>query len=300
MHFSTIALVGRYQDSGMDVPLRELANQLIDAGIEVIIEKDTAKYTRLNEYHIGSMDQIGALADMAIVLGGDGTMLGAARSLAPYHVPLLGINHGRLGFITDVPVHKSKAAVQSVIEGKFTVEKRALLEGSIIRGSEEIHAGIALNDVVLNRAGIAGMIEVSVDFDGVHMYRQRADGIIISTPTGSTAYALSADGPIMHPKTDAFLVVPIAPQTLSHRPIVLPTSGAITLTVCDASHSGFGANVHFDMQSWNNLQVNDKIMVRKSKNPAQFIHPVGYSYFSTLRKKLHWNIMPEGHEEGEC
>lgn len=293
MHFSIVALIGRYQDSGMDTPLRELAKVLEQANIKVIIEKETAKNTAINEYHTCSIEQIGQLADLAIVMGGDGTMLGAARSLSPYGVPLLGINHGRLGFITDIPVHNSIEAVKAVLEGRFTVEKRMLLEGSVIRNRKVLTTALALNDIVLNRSGRDGMIEISVDYDGSHMYSQRADGLIVSTPTGSTAYALSADGPILHPTVDAFLLVPVAPQTLSHRPIVIPSSGTLTLTASDLSRSNGKASVHFDMQTWSDLQVGDKIMIKKATHQAQFLHPVGYSYFSTLRKKLHWNIMPD-------
>lgn len=292
MHFSTVALIGRFHDSGMDIPLRELAAVLEQADISVLIEKETAHYTGVQEYPTASLEQIGVLADLAIVMGGDGTMLGAARALSAFSVPLLGINHGRLGFITDIPVHDSIRAVQSILEGRFTTEKRSLLEGSIIRNKKILTTDLALNDIFLSRAGRGGMIEISVDYDGVYMYSQRADGLIVSTPTGSTAYSLSANGPILHTAVDAFLVVPVAPQTLSHRPIVLPSNGVLTLTLSDISRSGAGANVHFDMQTWSDLHEGDKIMVKKASHYAQFLHPVGYSYFSTLRKKLNWNIMP--------
>lgn len=293
MHFSIVALIGRYQDSGMDTPLRELAKVLEQAGIKVIIEKETARNTGVHEYHTGSLDQIGELADLAIVMGGDGTMLAAARGLCQYSVPLLGINHGRLGFITDIPVHDSIQAVKAVLDGRFTTEKRTLLEGSIIRDKKVLATDLALNDIVLNRSGRGGMIEIAVEYDGVHMYNQRADGLIVSTPTGSTAYSLSANGPILHPAVEAFLLVPVAPQTLSYRPIAIPASGMLTLTLSDISRTGTGASVHFDMQTWSDLQTGDKIMIKKASHKVQFLHPVGYSYFSTLRKKLHWNIMPE-------
>ncbi|NEN75001.1 NAD kinase [Pelistega sp. NLN82] len=292
MHFSRVALIGRYQDSGMDAPLRELAKVIEQAGIQVIIEKDTAYNTHIKEYHTGSLEQIGELADLAIVMGGDGTMLAAARSLCRYAVPLLGINHGRLGFITDIPIHQAVQAVEAVLEGKFTIEKRTLLEGSIIRDKKVLTSDLALNDIVLGRSERSGMIEVSVEYDGSHMYSQRSDGLIVSTPTGSTAYALSANGPIIHPAVDAFLLVPIAPQTLSYRPIAVPSSGTLTLTLTDTSRAGGRASVHFDMQTWTDLQTGDKIMITKASHKVQFLHPVGYSYFSTLRKKLSWNVMP--------
>lgn len=293
MYFSTVALIGRHHDPHMDVPLREVAALLTQQQVKVIIEKETAQYTGVKDYHTGSYEQIGQLAELAIVLGGDGTMLGAARNLAPYGVHLLGINHGRLGFITDVPVQDSAKAIQHVLDGRFSVEKRALLEATIIRNKKVLCKGLALNDVVLSRCGRGGMIEVSAAYDGSHMYTQRSDGLIVATPTGATAYALSANGPLLHPTADAIVVVPIAPQTLSHRPIVLPSKGQLTLTLSDLSRTEGAAVVHFDMQLWSDVQEGDKITVRKAEHHAKFVHPAGYSYFSTLRKKLHWHMMPE-------
>lgn len=293
MHFSTVALFGRYQDSGMDAPLRELAQVLEKADIKVLIEEGTADNTGVREYTTASIEEIGDQADLAIVMGGDGTMLGVARTLAKHSIPLLGINHGRLGFITDIPVDRSIEAVKSVLEGKYESELRSLLEGSVVRDGKVLTSALALNDVVLNRAGRGGMIEISVAFNGEHMYSQRADGLIVSTPTGSTAYALSANGPILHPTVNAFLLVPVAPQTLSYRPIAVPSSGVLTLTLSEISRAGTGANVHFDMQTWSDLQEGDQIIVQKASHQIKFLHPIGYSYFSTLRKKLHWNIMPE-------
>lgn len=293
MHFSTVALFGRYQDSGMDGPLRDLAKVLEQAKVNVLIEQATADNTGVHEYQTATVDVIGEVADLAIVMGGDGTMLGVARTLAKYSVPLIGINHGRLGFITDIPVDQSIQAVQSVLEGKYESEYRTILEGSIVRDGKVLTSALALNDVVLNRAGRGGMIEISVDYNDEHMYSQRADGLIVATPTGSTAYALSANGPILHPTVNAFLLVPVAPQTLSNRPIAVPSSGTLTLTLSEISRAGTGANVHFDMQTWSDLQEGDQIVVRKASHQIKFLHPIGYSYFSTLRKKLHWNIMPE-------
>ncbi|HUG58141.1 MAG TPA: NAD(+)/NADH kinase, partial [Candidimonas sp.] len=195
MHFKTVALIGRYQDSGLDAPLRKLAATLQAAGCKVLIEADTAKNTGITEHAVADYAAIGEQADLAVVMGGDGTMLGAARQLACSHVPLIGINHGRLGFITDIPLHTANDALASVINGNFETEERVLLEGSVMRDGQALFSGVALNDVVLNRAGRGGMIDVRVELDGVFMYSQRADGLIVATPTGSTAYSLSANGP---------------------------------------------------------------------------------------------------------
>lgn len=299
MHFKTVALIGRHQDSGVDAPLRKLAETIQAAGCDVIIESDTAKNTGLTEYRIGDYDEIGKEADLAVVMGGDGTMLGASRMLAPSMVPLIGINHGRLGFITDILLQNATNALTSVIRGNFEIEERILLEGRVVRGGQTLFSGIALNDVVINRAGRGGMIELRVELDGTFMYSQRADGLIIATPTGSTAYALSANGPILHPKLNGILLVPVAPQTLSNRPIVIPDSGLLSMTITALGRVESGASVHFDMQTWSNCQPGDRIDVRRAQHKAQFIHPVGYSFFSTLRRKLQWNHMPQLSDETE-
>ncbi len=299
MHFKTVALVGRYQDSGLDAPLRELAATLKDAGCRVLLETDTAVNTGVTEFDIASYAEIGAQADLAVIMGGDGTMLGAARMLAHTNVPLIGINHGRLGFITDVPLHNAATALSQVIRGGFNIEERILLEGRVLRGDQVMFSGVALNDVVINRAGRGGMIELRVELDGSLMYDQRADGLIISTPTGSTAYALAANGPILHPQLRTMLLVPVAPQTLSNRPIVIPDSGVLSMTITSLSRVESGASVHFDMQTWSECQAGDRIEVRRARDTVRFIHPTGYSFFSTLRRKLLWNQMPTLSEESE-
>ena len=299
MHFRTVALIGRHQDSGVDAPLRHLAKTLQAEGCTVIVEADTAKNTGITEYAAASYAEIGRQADLAVVMGGDGTMLGAGRHLAHYKVPLIGINHGRLGFITDIPLHNATEALSSVIRGNYESEERPLLEGRVLRGEEVMFSGVALNDVVINRAGRGGMIELKVELDGVFMYSQRADGLIISTPTGSTAYALSANGPILDPKLGAILLVPIAPQTLSNRPIVVPDSGVLSMTITALGRVESGASVHFDMQSWSDCQPGDRIEVRRAQHSVQMIHPSGYSFFSTLRRKLQWNRMPQLSDEVE-
>src|SRR5690554_4201110 len=163
MHFNTIALIGRYQDSGLDAPLRELASSIGAAGVRVLIEADTARNTGVTEFTTADYPAIGTQSDLAIIMGGDGTMLGAARQLAFYDVPMVGINHGRLGFITDIPLHNALDAVTRILEGQYEGEKRVLLEGRVIRDGKVMYSGLALNDVVLSRAGRGGMIEVRVE-----------------------------------------------------------------------------------------------------------------------------------------
>ncbi|NYT66239.1 NAD kinase [Alcaligenaceae bacterium] len=299
MHFKNVALIGRYQDSGLDAPLRELASTLKQSGRHVMVESETAQNTGVTEYPIVDYQAIGEQADLAVIMGGDGTMLGAARKLAKSNVPLIGINHGRLGFITDIPLHNATEALTRVMQGNFNIEDRPILEGRVVRAGDTLFSGAALNDVVLSRAGRGGMIEVRVEFDGAFMYNQRSDGLIVSTPTGSTAYSLSVNGPILHPSLNAILLVPVAPQTLSNRPIVLPDNGTLSLTITALGRVESGASVHFDMQTWSDCQPGDRIDVRRSQHSVRFIHPKGYSFFSTLRRKLHWNHMPQTLDEAE-
>ncbi len=299
MHFPVIALVGRYQDSGLHAPLRALAEMLTQAGRQVLIEAETARHTKVTEYPPADYTQIGEQASLAVVMGGDGTMLGAARQLAPYQVPVVGINHGRLGFITDIPVQDSGKALYEILNGRFETEDRMILAGSVRRGEQELFSATALNDVVLNRSGRGGMIELRVEVDGTYMYTQRADGLIVATPTGSTAYALSAAGPILHPEMQAMVLVPIAPQTLSNRPIVIPDKGLLSMTLIAMGRVESGASVHFDMQTWSDLLPGDQINVRRAPHPIRFLHPAGYSFFSTLRRKLDWNRIPRSGDETE-
>ena len=299
MHFKNIAIIGRYQDSGLDAALRRIAQALIDQGCNVLIEQDTANNTGVHEFNVADYKGIGAKADLAIVMGGDGTMLGVARILAPYGVPLIGINHGRLGFVTDVPMHNAVDAINHVLQGNYTFEDRVMLQGRIIRDGDILYSGVALNDVVLSRAGRGGMIEVRVEHNSIFMYTQRADGMIVSTPTGSTAYSLSANGPIVHPDLNAILLVPVAPQTLSNRPIVLPDKGILSLTISTLSRVDYGAVVHFDMQTWSDCQPGDKIEVERAQHTVRLIHPTGYNFFSTLRRKMHWNRIPQPNDEDE-
>ena len=292
MHFKSVALVGRYHDNGLEAPLRALAEVLQQAGCEVMVEAETAANTGLSEYAIADFEEIGRRAQLALVVGGDGTVLGTARHLAPFDVPLVGINHGRLGFITDIALDRARDALTDILYGRYISEERMLLQGSVWRGDKEMYCASALNDVVLNRAGRGGMIEVRVELDGVFMYALRADGLIIATPTGSSAYALSANGPLIHPSMNAMVLVPVAPQALSNRPIVIPDTGELDLTLTAMGRVEVGASVHFDMQTWSDLQPGDRIRVKRAPHTIRLLHPEGYSFFSTLRHKLNWNRMP--------
>jgi len=212
-------------------------------------------------------------------------MLGFGRKLAPFGIPLIGINQGRLGFITDIALDQIESTLAPMLEGHYTEDFRSLMVGKVIRDERCVFSTLAMNDVVVNRGATAGMVELRVEVNGHFLSNQRADGLIIASPTGSTAYALSSGGPIIHPALSGWVLVPIAPHTLSNRPIVLGNDAEIVIELV----SGKDASANFDMQSLASLTKGDRISVSKSEHQVRFLHPNGWSYFDTLRKKLHWN-----------
>lgn len=286
--FQQAVLIGKPEAAGVGRTLEEIASWLAAADVEPLIEEQTAQRCELPGYRNVALGDIGrdeARGLVGIVVGGDGTMLGAARRLAPSGVPLIGINAGRLGFITDIAATQWREALGAMLQGHFEREQRAVLAGRVQRDDDVIFHGIAINDIVVNRSGATGLVELRVDVDGRAMYAQRADGLIVATPTGSTAYAMSAGGPVLHPSLPGLVLVPIAAHTLSNRPIVLPDHVQIDIEV--ASRSDVVLN--FDMQHFADLLGGDRIRVQIAPYRAVFLHPRGWSYFSTLRKKLRWH-----------
>ena len=286
--FRHIALIGKYHASsgpGAREILLDIAKFLEKSGVEVALEKDTASYTGINHYPVLDVNGIGAQCDVGLVVGGDGTMLGIGRQLARFGVPLIGINQGRLGFITDIALEDYQSALAPMLQGEFTEDRRSLMHGQVMRDGRSVFDALAMNDVVVNRGASAGMLELRVEVDGRFVANQRADGLIIASPTGSTAYAMSAGGPILHPSISGWVMVPIAPHNLSNRPLMLPDTAQIAIEIV----AGRDASANFDMQSLASLLHGDRIMVRRSDYQVRFLHPLGWSYFDTLRKKLHWN-----------
>lgn len=288
--FGHVAIFGKPRAEGIGPVLLDIAQAVEAAGLQVLFDAatcaslgaDGARYTGY------ALAEIGAQADVAIVLGGDGTMLGVARELAPFRVPLIGINHGRLGFITDVAREQMREVLAAMLAGRYETDQRSMLDAEVLRAGAVSYRAVALNDVVVARGVTGGMVEFTVRVDGVTMYNQRADGVILATPTGSTAYALSASGPILHPSLAGFVLVPVAPQTLSNRPIALPDTCLIEIEITDVR----AASAHFDMQTYSALKPGDVVRIRRSELVTTLLHPVGYNYFATLRQKLHWNVMP--------
>jgi NAD+ kinase len=280
-----VVIIGKYHAPGSRNAVDEIAHFFHAEGCDVSLEQETALNTGLLQYPALDVPAMGNTCDLALVVGGDGTMLGIGRQLARYGVPLVGINQGRLGFITDIPFESYREKLRPMLRGEYEEDPRALMAASVWRDGRGVFDATALNDVVVNRGGVASMIELRVEVDGHFVANQRADGLIISTPTGSTAYALSAGGPLLHPAIGGWVMVPIAPHTLSNRPIVLPSSSEIAVEIV----SGKDASANFDMQSLTSLMHGDRIVVRRSEHALRLLHPVGWSYFDTLRKKLHWN-----------
>jgi len=291
-HFRNVALIGKYQavssgaaGASSRQALERIADFLMAQNCEVVVEADTASNMGLSHYATMDVAQIGNSCDLCVVVGGDGTMLGIGRQLAQYGVPLIGINQGRLGFITDIPLDSFEATLKPMLAGVFEDDHRSLMQARVMRGGHCVFSALAMNDVVVNRGATAGMVELRVEVDGNFVANQRADGLIIATPTGSTAYSLSAGGPLMHPSIPGWVLVPIAPHTLSNRPIVLPNVSEVAIEIV----AGRDASANFDMQSLASLMHGDRIVVTRSQYQVRFLHPKGWTYFDTLRQKLHWN-----------
>jgi NAD+ kinase len=290
--FRHVALIGKYQTvasgaSGASsrTAMEDIAHFLHAQGCEVFFEHDTADNMGISGYPALSVAAIGAQCDLGLVVGGDGTMLGIGRQLAQFGVPLIGINQGRLGFITDIPFDNYSSTLAPMLRGEFEEDHRSLIHARVMRDGHCVLDALAMNDVVVNRGATSGMVELRVEVDGHFVANQRADGLIIATPTGSTAYALSAGGPLLHPSIPGWVLVPIAPHTLSNRPIVLANAAEIAIEVV----AGRDASASFDMQSLASLLHGDRIVVTRSEHHVRFLHPKGWSYFDTLRQKLHWN-----------
>src|SRR5574340_288760 len=282
--FQTIALIGKYTSSEIDASLYRLAQFLEQAGYQVLLASETAARMPAVAYPTASFAEIGVRADLVVILGGDGTMLHVARAIGAYDVPMVGINQGRLGFLTDILVDDMLPSLTAILNGEFLSEDRFLLNASIMRANSALAEMCAFNDVVVSKGATGRLIEIEVLIDGQFVYSQRLDGLIVATPTGSTAYALSAGGPILHPTLEAVALVPVCPHTLSNRPIAVNRRSEIEIVVIHADDAG----VHFDGQSRFDLQVNDRVRVRRSPHRMRLLHPQQHSYFDTLRQKLHW------------
>ena len=284
--FSSIGIIGKYMNvtalQQMQADLADLARHLRAKNIDVWLENNTAQHAELTGFNTASLENIGNKIDLAIVLGGDGTMLSVARSLIDDDIPLVGINRGRFGFLTDLRAEDMLVAIDKILAGEHQTESRMLLHASVYRSGKQVHAGVALNDVVIKSN--LRLIELEVEVDGKFVHKQRGDGLILATPTGTTAYSLSAGGPILHPNLDAIALVPISPHTLSNRPIALNANSKVEVNLVQIDE----AYISYDGQFQLPLEQGDKIVVQRAKQEVTLLHPSDYCYFEMLRNKLNW------------
>ena len=285
-HFNCIGIVGHPRHPTALTTHEMLYRWLTTKDYEVIIEEQIARELNLTDVETGTLAEIGQRADLAVVVGGDGNMLGAARVLARYDIKVIGINRGNLGFLTDLDPDNAQQQLADVLEGKYITESRFLLEAQVCRQGREPRIGTAINEVVLHPGKVAHMIEFEVYIDETFAFSQRSDGLIISTPTGSTAYSLSAGGPILTPSLDAIAIVPMFPHTLSARPLVINSSSTIRLRF---SHMRSDLEVSCDSQIALPIQEGEDVLIRRNDDHLNLIHPQNYNYFNTLSSKLAWS-----------
>ena len=283
--FQTIAIVGKPDGEGVAKPLNQLHQFLLARGLTVQMDTATAALAELPPNKTLPIPEVFCGADLVLALGGDGTLLGIARAVADKNVPLVGINLGTLGFLTDIPADLMLPMLAQMLDGQYTEEARLLLDAHIIRDGQAIYSTVAFNDVVVSRGAMGSMIEFTVEVDDEFVYSLRADGLIVTTPTGSTAYSLSTGGPILHPSLPALGLVPISPHTLSNRPVAIPSDSEVRIKLL----RGDNARVNFDVQSFFDPEAEDVVIVRGYAHTVKLLHPLDYSYYAMLRTKLHWS-----------
>ena len=283
--FGTIGLIGKYNSPDIVDPLLRLAEYLEGRGVQVLLDRLTAGHVGQTRYRVLPLEDVGKQAELAVVIGGDGTMLNIARTFAPFDTALVGVNLGRLGFLTDIPLDAMCETIGSVLDGAYSVEERMLLAAEIHTEGTRRFQVLAFNDVVVSKGVKGGMIEFDVHIDGQFVYTLRSDGIIVASPTGSTAYALSSGGPILHPSVNVMALVPVCPHTLSNRPIAVSSNATVEITM----RTALDALAHFDNHSHFALREDDRLIVKRFDHCIRLLHPPGYSYYHMLREKLHWS-----------
>ncbi len=285
--FNKIGLVGRRRQRGLQDVLASLLKLLQAHSLDIIVEDQLESLASGQHFEVGTLEDIGAKADLVIVVGGDGSLLSAARTLARYDTPVLGVNRGRLGFLTDITPDDINTQIPAVLRGDFEREQRFLLDAEIHRGNDVVACAEALNDVVVDSGTSARMIEYELYINDTFVYRQRADGLIVSTPTGSTAYSLSGGGPIMHPVLDAVVLVPMFPHALSSRPIVVDGNSHIRMEILERNR--IHPPVTSDGQATMKARPGDAVHIRKKPHQLTLLHPLGHSFYESCRDKLRWS-----------
>ena len=282
-NFQKVAIVGRHDDPRVAEPMTQLVNHLTKAGIKVFAAQENRLDLPLERV---AETELAALSDLMIAVGGDGTMLYAGSLARQDDVPLLGINRGRLGFLADVTPDEMLSSVDHILNGNYSIESRLLLEGELKRKDGTVESGIAFNDVVLQRRETGRMVDFETSVAGQFVNTHSGDGLIVATPTGSTAYALSCGGPIIEPQLDAVVVVPICPHTLTDRPIVIAANQQIEIRLLQREDTG--AAVAIDGRSIGAIAPDDVLTISAADKRIQLIHPPGYDFSEILRSKLLW------------
>ncbi|AZR60371.1 NAD(+) kinase [Eikenella corrodens] len=286
--FHRIGIVTRPNTPQLGETLGKLVAFFLENSIEVLLDEECGNDLSANPLAENcrrvAKEDMGACCDLVLVLGGDGTFLSVARRLAPYRIPIMGVHLGHLGFLTQVPRQNMIADISRMLAGQYLPEERIMLECTVQRHDESDCTELALNEVVISRGGLGQMIEFEVFINQEFVYTQRSDGLIVSTPTGSTAYALAAGGPILQSTLRALTLVPICPQSMTNRPIVVPDSCEIEILITKADN----ARVHCDGQSHIDLHSMNRLTIRRYRNTLRVLHPTDYQYYKTLRQKLHW------------
>ena len=285
--FDKISLIGKFQSADGTETVLELARFLRERGVDPWFEQGTAGAIgkAADDFLSATYEEIADEADLVVVVGGDGTMLNAARRLGERAVPLVGVNLGRLGFLTDLSRAEACRQLGEILDGRYRAESRSMLDAEVTRGGNRIFHTLALNDVVVNRGKLGKMIEFELMVDGEFVYHLRSDGMIVATPTGSTAYALAANGPILHPGVGGIALVPLCPHALTARPITLPDSCCIEIVLMPPHN----ARIHFDGATYYDVRAGDRLRIVRSPLQVRLLHPEGYGYFAMLREKLHWS-----------
>ena len=284
--FNNIGIIGRYRSQHIIDTVQELVDFLVKKKCHIMLEQETAEHLNTQQLKTYDKDMLAQQADLLIVVGGDGSLLGAAKTASKHNTPVLGINRGTLGFLTDVSPNDFEHSVSEVLAGRYHEEPRFLLTADLMDKTKVIHTTTALNEVVLMPGAIPHMIEFETHINGKFVNKQRADGLIIATPTGSTAYALSGGGPILHPSLDALVMVPMFPHKLSSRPVVIKGDSEITLIISPKTESP--PKVSCDGQERITLPEHGSLRISKQNNKLRLLHPANYDYFETLRNKLGW------------
>lgn len=287
--FKQVGLIGKSADPAVAGALALLTTTLEQLGANVLLDESAASQLPDTALPVRGRTQLAGECDLVIVVGGDGTLLNAARSLAESDTTVLGVNLGRLGFLVDLLPEDMAPLLEKIFSGDYIAEERTLLHATVSRNGDALGEFTALNDVIVHKKDIARLIELDTYIDGSFLSSNRSDGLIVATPTGSTAYALSGGGPIVHPGLAAVTLVPICPHTLSHRPIVVPDDSTIEIRVHEG---GLEAQLSCDGQVGQSLQPGDRVTVRKNDHSLRLLHPPGHDYFAVLRKKLRWSEQP--------